>query len=102
MTFSEFLAQNRVSLHKNNESNSISLMYLYTVVVHEYQRKTIISWTKKIFSVSKFVLFIYLFICNWDSLHERLSNHYKACSYKKKKYKKIKAYRKSLYKENTG
>ena len=27
----------------------------------------------------------------WDSLHARLDSHYKAWSYKKKKYKKIKA-----------
>ena len=31
---------------------------------------------------------------NWDSLHTRLNSHYKAWSYKKKKHKKIKAYRK--------
>ena len=34
-------------------------------------------------------LFIYLFIFNWDSLHERLSSHYEAWSYKKKSTKKI-------------
>ena len=33
---------------------------------------------------------------NWDSLHARLKSHYKAWNYKKKKYKKIKAYRKWL------
>ena len=33
---------------------------------------------------------------NWDSLHARLNSHYKAWSYKKKKHKKIKVYRKSL------
>ena len=32
---------------------------------------------------------------NWDSLHARLNSHYEAWSYKKKKHKKIKAYRKS-------
>ena len=37
----------------------------------------------------------------WDSLHERLSGSYKAWSYKKKKHKKIKKYRKSLWKEPT-
>ena len=30
-----------------------------------------------------------------DSLHARLNSHFKAWSYKKKKYKKIKAYGKS-------
>ena len=33
---------------------------------------------------------------NWDSLHARLNSHYKAWSYKKKKLKKIKVYRKSV------
>ena len=31
---------------------------------------------------------------NWDSLHARLKSHYEARSYKKKKHKKITAYRK--------
>ena len=35
----------------------------------------------------------------WDSLHTVLNSHYIAWSYKKKKHKKIKGYRKSLYKE---
>ena len=35
------------------------------------------------------------------SLHARLNSHYEAWSYKKRKQKKIKAYRKSLYKEAT-
>ena len=34
----------------------------------------------------------YFFFLNWDSLHAGLNSHYKACSYKKKKQKKIKAY----------
>ena len=33
---------------------------------------------------------------NWDSIYARLNSHYKAWSYRKKKHKKIKAYRKSL------
>ena len=33
---------------------------------------------------------------NWDSLHARLNSHYEAWSYKKKKYEKIKAHRKSV------
>ena len=36
------------------------------------------------------------FFLNWDSFHARLSSHYDAWSYKKKKHKKIKAYRKSV------
>ena len=33
---------------------------------------------------------------SWDSLHTRLNSYYEAWSYKKKKHKKIKAYRKSV------
>ena len=36
------------------------------------------------------------FFKNWDSLHAGLNSDYKAWSYKKKKHKKIKAYRKSV------
>ena len=39
------------------------------------------------------------FLKNWHSLHVRLNTHYEAWSYKKKKHKKVKAYRKSVYKE---
>ena len=38
---------------------------------------------------------------NWDSLYARLNSHYKAWSYKKNKYKKIKTYKKSVWKEPT-
>ena len=36
---------------------------------------------------------------NWDSLHAKLNSHCKAWSYKNKKHKMIKAYRKYLQKE---
>ena len=36
------------------------------------------------------------FFFNWYSLHARLSSHYEAWSYKKRKHKKVKAYRKSI------
>ena len=39
------------------------------------------------------------FFFNWDSLHTRLNSHFEAWSCKKKKHKKIKAYRKSVWKE---
>ena len=38
---------------------------------------------------------------NWDSLHAKLNSQYEAWNYKKKKYKKIKAYRISVQKEPT-
>ena len=44
---------------------------------------------------------IFFLSLNWDLLHARLNSHYEAWSYKKKKNKKIKAFRKSVYKEPT-
>ena len=44
--------------------------------------------------------FSFLFL-NRDSLHVKLNIHYAAWSYEKKKYRKIKAYRKSVSKEPT-
>ena len=41
------------------------------------------------------ILFSRVFL-NWDSLHARLNSYYEAWSYKKKKHKKITAYRKSV------
>ena len=41
------------------------------------------------------------FFSNWDSCHAQLNSHKEAWSYKKKKHKKIKAYRKSVKKEPT-
>ena len=41
------------------------------------------------------------FFFNCDSLHERLNSRYEAWSQKKKKHKKITAYRKSVQKEPT-
>ena len=42
-----------------------------------------------------------IFFLDWDSLHARLNSHYEVWSYKKKKHKKVKAYRKSVKKEPT-
>ena len=46
--------------------------------------------------VTVYFLNYLLIFFNWDTLHERLKIHFNAWSYKKKKDKKIKAYRKSL------
>ena len=43
-----------------------------------------------------FLFFVLFLFSNWNSLNERLNSYYKAWSYKKKKCKKIKGYRKSL------
>ena len=42
-----------------------------------------------------------LLFFNWNPLHPRLNSHCEAWSYKKKKHKKITAYRKSVQKEPT-
>ena len=45
---------------------------------------------------------LYLFLKKiWDSLHARLNSHYKAWESKEKKHKKIRTYRKYLWKEPT-
>ena len=41
------------------------------------------------------------FFKSWDSLHARLNSYYEAWSYKKKKYKKIKACMNSVSEEST-
>ena len=38
----------------------------------------------------------FFFFFNWYSLHARLNSHYEAWSYKKRKHKKVKAYRKPI------
>ena len=46
--------------------------------------------------VLKFHAVIIFFFFNSYSLHARLNSHYEAWSYKKRKHKKVKAYRKSI------
>ena len=46
-------------------------------------------------------VFLFFLFLNLDLLHARLNSHYKTWSYKKKKHKKIKAYRKSVQKKPT-
>ena len=43
----------------------------------------------------------YIYFFNWDFLHAVINRHSKAWSYKKKRHKKVKAYRKSIYKQPT-
>ena len=56
------------------------------------------AWGSAMFSFNGVVVFqgIGSSFFNMDSLHARMNSHYKAWGYKKKKQKKIKAYRKSL------
>ena len=51
--------------------------------------------SKAVNSYKKIIVF-FSFFFNWYSLHARLNSHYEAWSYKKKKHKKVKAYRKSI------
>ena len=46
-------------------------------------------------SDTKLYVPVFFFFFNWYSLHARLNSHYEAWSYKEKKHKKVKAYRKS-------
>ena len=48
--------------------------------------------------ISTFLVPFYpaFFFFNWYSLRARLNSHYEAWSYKKRKHKKVKAYRKSI------
>ena len=47
-------------------------------------------------------VYIYIYFLIEIHSHAMLNSHYEAWSYKKKTHKKIKAYRKSVYKEATG
>ena len=57
------------------------------------------TWQYNNIRISMLILY---FFFNLDSLKARPNCHYEAWSYKKKKYKKIKAYRKSAKKEPTA
>ena len=61
------------------------------------KKKTFISQRTDPYMRVKDILIFF----NWDSLHARLKNHYRAQSYKKKKHKKITAYMISVQKEPT-
>ena len=58
---------------------------------------TIMVLNEKLYGLMQ-SLRMYLINCcfaNWDSLRTRLNSHYKVRSYNKKKYNKIKTYKKS-------
>ena len=71
----------------NKDTNHEALQHLIVFALH------FLNFTPFDCRLPKFAFF------NWDSLHTRLSSHIEAWSYKKKKHKKIKAYRKSVWKE---
>ena len=50
-----------------------------------------------IYIIYKYIyIHTYVYDINWDSLHAKMNSYDKAWSYKTKKHKKIKRYRKSL------
>ena len=57
-----------------------------------------VSLSKKTFSKQLVIVFFNesIFLKNWDSLHARLTSHYEAYRYKKKKHKQITEDRKSV------
>ena len=73
-------------------------MFEKATVIKGYEGLTKLVWQKA-------AIWIFInrqdFFFNWDSHYARLNSHYEAWTYKKKKHKKIKAYRKSIYKEPT-
>ena len=66
-----------------------------------YQTNQVTNILKSNFSNKDITFLLLLFLFNWNSLYARLNRHYNTWSYKKKKHKKIKAYRKSNWKEPT-
>ena len=68
---------------------NIKFSFWFEIYVHPPANKS--RWMKV---MQQNIFCSFFFFKNWDSLHARLNSHYKACSYKKKKHKKIKAYRK--------
>ena len=64
------------------------------VMVTREVLSTVYHWSDKIENQDQYHWAPLFF--NWDLLHTRLNSHYEALSHKKKKHKKIKAYRKSV------
>ena len=77
------------------------MVFCYEQVTDRSLKNTCTAYSELVFKVCEKHLCGKSFFFNWDSLHARLNSHCKTWSYKKKKHKKIKAYRKSLQKEPT-
>ena len=63
--------------------------------IYELMGTFMLSLLNKNYNSNNIDIMMIVFFFNWDSLRARLNSHYKTWSYKKKKHKKIKAYRKS-------
>ena len=79
----------------------LDLIEMYLLIKQRQKYSSVLIGLTILATFFAFSVAIFFFFFNWDSLHARLNSHYKAWSYKKKKYKKIKAHRKSVYKEPT-
>ena len=87
--YNSYIAPNNNQKNMNSTSDRLLRMKYFTKATASF----ITMYTK---STSCIILFGDSFFFNWDSLHARLNSHYEAWSYKKKKRKKITAYRKSV------
>ena len=70
--------------------SALLFIYLIKTIRTSYTLKqtwSVFIWLDFLFNINFF---------NWDSFHARLKSHCEARNYKKKKHKKIKAYRKSV------
>ena len=72
-------------------------IYIYNIYISYIYNKYIYIYIIYIYNIYIIYLLyiLYILYITWDSLHARLNSHYEA-SYKKKKHRKITAYRKSV------
>ena len=74
-------------------SNSFSIKVIHINSICQLNEGQVSSIS---YSCRSFLLLLFFLFFNWDLLHARLNSHCKAWSYKKRKHKKIKTYRKSV------
>ena len=103
--------------NKCQKKHSLQFYFLFFICNASMSWSTMFIFSVKIcmgFSIFDSILFLLKFILtlkehqkivnpffNWHAFHARLSSPYRAWSYKKKKHKKIKASKKSLWEEST-
>ena len=79
---------------------SVDALWNVFLTWQEHTVKTFCYWETGLDAKGKLVrifrILIYTLFFNWDLLHARLNSHYEALKYKKKKHKKIKAYKKDI------
>ena len=60
------------------------LAQCYTIPTRDGLQIMLLDFAIEIIRKYGFLIVIYLFYFNWDSLHAKMNNHYKAWGYKKK------------------